>query len=371
MKIGVDARSLLCAHPRGEGKTLIQLYRGIARLRPSWEFVFFGQSGASAAAQNLGIANVTVIRFDLPGFRWGTWENIGVPGLAAYFGLDLLHGFSSGGPALLPVPFVMTVHDVIPLKFDDGLSKESTLRFRKRLAAGMRNARRVVAVSTSTKNDLLELFPDVPADLISVVPWGVDPRCNGDAGVSPTSASAPSSEPVVLAFGGGGAKRKNALGVLQVFSRVVARVPAARLVMVGVTNETERRDLLDMTRRLGIEGRVELMGFVSEDALDQCYSTACCVLYLSLYEGFGLPPLEAMARGVPVVASDRSSIPEVVGDGGFLVSPDSPDVAAAAVFRLIQDAELRETMARRALARSMHFSWPDSAKRMVEVFESV
>ena len=78
-----------------------------------------------------------------------------------------------------------------------------------------------------------------------------------------------------------------------------------------------------------------------------------------------------MARGVPVVASDRSSIPEVVGDGGFLVSPDSPDVAAAAVFRLIQDAELRETMARRALARSMHFSWPDSAKRMVEVFESV
>ena len=326
MKVGVDARALLGGRLRGEGKTLLQLYRHVALHRPDWQLVFFGmQAGPGADELSAAIPSVQVVLFDPPGFRWGTWSHLGLPFYAVRHGVDVLHGFSSGGPAWSPVPFVLTVHDVIPLLFDDGADAATVLRFRKNLAHGLRQARAVVAVSENTRQDVLRLFPGTKGDRTHVVHWGAP-----EASVVSASAVNSQSERV-LVLGGGGAARKNMAGTLRMFAQVAQWRPSARLTVIGATDATERSRLQAQARALGLQDVVELCGFLPESELDDLYRTARCLVYLSLYEGFGLPPLEAMARGLPVVASNRSSVPEVVGEAGLLVDPEDESAAAQAV----------------------------------------
>lgn len=369
LKIGIDARSLLCNHPRGEGKTLLRLYQEIAKLRPTWEFVLFGDGHPNASKEiEKALPRSRVVYFRLPGFRWNTWENIGLPIHLSLYRVDLLHGFSSGGPIWSPVPFVMTVHDLIPMKFDDGQSHEAVTLFEKRIRAGLRNAKTVIAISSHTKKDLLELFTSFHLKCIEVIPWGADEISAIKAKHEETH---PKTQPFsqILAFGGGGAKRKNVEGVIRMFALVLAQEPRARLSVIGVTNQLEHHFLSNVIESLGIASNVELLQFVSEMELDKLYSSASCLVYLSHYEGFGLPPLEAMVRGVPIVASNSTSIPEVVGDAGILVTPSNISEAACAVLRLINDQSLKATLSQKALLRSRLFSWNATANKMIEVLE--
>ena len=105
------------------------------------------------------------------------------------------------------------------------------------------------------------------------------------------------------------------------FAKVAADDPTARLVILGVTDATQRIQLQELVTQFALESRVSLMGYVTNEELERFYKEASCLVYVSLYEGFGLPPLEAMVHGMPVVASNRSSIPEVIGDAGMLVDP--------------------------------------------------
>src|SRR5258708_5499825 len=111
MRIGIDACSLLCPEPRGEGKALLRLYQEIARLAPGFEFIFFGERCAGFSAERLPIPNAKVVLFDCPGYRWNAWENLALPWQAWRHGCEVLHATSSGAPRWTPMPVVMTVHD--------------------------------------------------------------------------------------------------------------------------------------------------------------------------------------------------------------------------------------------------------------------
>src|SRR5690242_14437852 len=163
MKIGVDARSLLTRQPRGEGRALRTLYERIASLRPAWEIELFGEI---ACDRCLVGSNVSQRVLRIPGFRFNLWENIGLPIAAKAGRCTLIHGAGSSLPRAPLVPAVMTVHDVIPLILDDGQSTLAAARFRRQLEYGLRSARSVIAVSASTKHDLVSLF-DVDAARIS------------------------------------------------------------------------------------------------------------------------------------------------------------------------------------------------------------
>lgn len=370
LKIGIDARSLLCRYPRGEGNALLELYRAVALQRPQWEYIFFGLKGDKAfQSSDFGIANSRFVQFDLPGFRWNSWENIGLPLMAKMLGVNVLHGFSSGGPMWCPVPFVMTVHDVIPMKFDDGQSAKSTERFRARLTCGLRQAEHVVTVSVNTKNDLLALFPKFESSRASVIYWGASHLGDRERDLL-KGRSGPVVPARVLAFGGG-AKRKNTGAIVETFSHVLRQEPLSRLTIVGVTSVAEREALAALAGSLGIIESIDLADFVDDKVLDELYRSATCVLYLSLYEGFGLPPLEAMVRGTPVVASNMSSIPEVVGSGGILVDPTDTVEAASAVVKLIRFPAEREAFVEAGRLRAESFSWEDTGKRMASILEQV
>jgi glycosyltransferase involved in cell wall biosynthesis len=366
MRVGVDASSLLGQSPRGEGNALLCLYAELARVRPEWSFVFFGAlHGGGEESLRQAVPGAEIIVRDVPGYRWNLWEQASLPLQALRRRLDVLHSFSSGGPRWCPRPLVMTVHDVIPLLFDDGSPLGARDRFRNRLVAGLRRADVVVTVSEHTRGDLCRLFPWVPHTRIRVVHWG-----------APDSPNMGSEDPQaldrqhVLLFGGGGARRKNVVGAVRMFRQVATCHSKVRLVIVGATNETERQSVEAEVQSLGLQGRVDVSGFLSEPELDRLYRSAACLVYPSLYEGFGLPPLEAMARGVPVVASDRSSIPEVVGGAGLLVDPEDHGAMARAVMTLLQDEGRRAALVRAGLERARAFSWKTCAEKMASVLES-
>ena len=363
MRIAVDASSLLTRHPRGEGKSLLRLYEEIARIRPGWSFVFFGtqETEASASAIRERIPRCQIRTFELPGFRWNSWENLGLPIAAWRAGADLLHCASSGSPLWSPLPVVMTVHDVIPLIMDDGMDARTVRLFRTRLQAGMRLARRVIAVSDNTRRDLIRVMGADP-DKIEVAHWGAD-------AVSETYQERPATG-TILGFGGGGAVRKNTPALVRMFAKVAAGDPAARLVILGATDTRQKATLKELIGQLRLEGRVSLLGYVPDEELDRLYREAACLVYISLYEGFGLPPLEVMVHGMPVVASNRSSIPEVVGDAGILVDPEDTDAIANAVLHLLHDQAFRRQLSEKAWQRAREFSWRTTAEKTVSILEA-
>jgi glycosyltransferase involved in cell wall biosynthesis len=362
MRIAVDASSLLTRHPRGEGKSLLRLYEEIARIRPEWSFIFFGsrETEHSTSAIRDRIPRCEIHTFELPGFRWNLWENLGLPIAAWRAGANLLHCSSSGSPVWSPLPVVMTVHDVIPLIMDDGMDAKAVRRFRTRLQAGMRLARRVIAVSENTRRDLIRVTGADPGK-IEVAHWGAD-------SVSETYNERPITA-TVLGFGGGGAIRKNTPALVRMFAKVAAGEPAAKLVILGVTDVKQRAELQDLIGQLRLEERVSLLGYVPDEELSRLYREAACLAYISLYEGFGLPPLEVMGHGMPVVASNRSSIPEVVGDAGILVDPESPDEIADAILSLLRDPARHRQLSKSAWERAREFTWRKTAVQTARVFE--
>jgi glycosyltransferase involved in cell wall biosynthesis len=363
MRIAIDASSLLTRHPRGEGKTLLRLYQEIARIRPGWRFVFLGMQETDSAAEIRRRIPGSVIRsFDLPGYRWNLWENIGLPFAAWSSGADLLHCSSSSTPSWSLVPMVMTVHDVIPLLMDDGASTAGAARFRRGLSAGVRKAKKIITVSENSHRDLIRLMHPA-ADKVTVVHWGID------LPPSPPIPAEHNDRHLVLGFGGGGSRRKNTPTLIRMFAKVAAAHPTASLCVLGVSDARQRAELQTLVEQCSLQARVNLEGYVSDAELESYYARAACLVYISLYEGFGLPPLEAMAHGVPVVASNRSSVPEVVGSAGTLVDPEHIEDIAAATLGILEDRNLRSRLAELAWQQAHHFTWRETAEKTVAVFE--
>lgn len=360
MKIGVDARSALSGNPRGEGKSLLRLYKEISALHPDWKIIFYGLPGAPPSDIN----NVSVRTFDIPGFRFNLWENLALPIHAKLDKIDVLHCAGSSAPRYIPgIPIVLTVHDVIPLVFDDGLSKQQVSRFNKQILCGLSSAKVVIAVSENTKTDLIRLF-DTPDGKIRVIYWGCDSNhtdtiAQGNLLQGPLD-NLELPERYVMAFGGG-APRKNTERIISAFATAAKKLTDLHLLLVGVGDSTTKARFRSLAQKLGIGERVEILNFIDDDMLGTIYQHTQCLLYPSLYEGFGLPVLEAMAKGIPVIASNSSSIPEVTGECAILINPENENELADAISAILGNRQLKENLVTCGMERSKLFTWRRTA----------
>ncbi|GAB3880235.1 glycosyltransferase family 4 protein [Terrabacter terrigena] len=273
-------------------------------------------------------------------------------GRLAYAGAGLVHRMSLELP---PAPHeVVTLHDVVSWRYAD---ESAPVRA---AAEELRRAAAVVCVSAFTASEAVDLLGlDDPV----VVPNGVEERYFGAA---PLAADALArfgvTGPYVLAAGGA-SERKNLEALAEAWPRVRAARPDVTLVLAGPPHP-RRTELF-----APLPG-VRLVGRVPDEAMPGLYAAASVVVVPSLVEGFGLPALEGMATGVPVVASDRSSLPEVVGDGGLLVAPTGAGLAEGVLDMLSGGAEV-ERMAHRGLERARRFTWEASAEGHARVWRSV
>ncbi len=274
----------------------------------------------------------------------------------------------------LKVPYIITVHDLIRYFDMDGeetFIRSPNRRDRRYLNLdfeGIRKAMRIIAVSQSTKDDLMHCL-GIPDERISVVYEGIDHSL-----FRPVSQRI-YNRPYIL-FVGTEHPRKNFTTLLKALSQLKSepRFKKLKLVKVGTAGGQEadfRSQTMGVVESLGLVDEVIFTGFVPEADLPTYYSGAEAFVLPTLYEGFGFPVLEAMACGCPVVTSDTSSLPEVVGEAGIMVNPYDTDRLTQAMRQVLTDSELRNNMIRKGLEQSKRFSWEKAAKQTLEVYNKV
>jgi len=274
---------------------------------------------------------------------------------------------------------LLTVHDLSFIR--DPQSATAGLRryLNDVVPRSVNKAHHVLADSRATKDDLIELYSTSP-DKITVLYSGVDPRFTPE----PERGEAErirqryklGHQPFILAVGALH-PRKNYSRFIAAFAKIadVSRRMDGRpinhnLVIVGEQGWLFDSIIADVAR-LGIRTRVIFPGFADDQDLPALYRAADLFVFPSLYEGFGLPPLEAMACGTPVVTSNVSSLPEVVGDAGMTVDPTDTDALARAMSQVLQDSRLRQQMIERGLARAADFTWQRAARQLCQVYRQV
>lgn len=304
------------------------------------------------------------------------WEQFGLPVALLRSGARLYHGAAYAMPALCPVPAVVTIHDLSFIRMPEAFPRlqANYLKLATRLSA--RRAAALVAVSEFTAREVVRLL-GVPAERVHVVPNGCDPRCRPlptDV-VAAYRARSGLPERFVLAVGTL-QPRKNLDMLLRAYATLrrdwdAAADGAPPALVVAGGQGWGGLDVEAHAAALGIADDLYLPGFVPEDDLPALYNAALCLAFPSRYEGFGLPAVEAMACGTPVVVSDASSLPEVVGEVGLRVPPDDVAGWAAALRHLATDEPARRALAERVPARAATFTWRRAANQTVGVWRSV
>ncbi|HEY9900559.1 MAG TPA: glycosyltransferase family 1 protein [Pantanalinema sp.] len=320
-------------------------------------------------------------RWDFPGIErrvleakpMSPQEQAMMPAAVKEAGLDLLHVPHLNAPLLSRVPLVATIHDLIPFHYPEAIAARFGGAYFHAMARLVpRKARRVLTVSEHTRKDLVTLAGAKP-EKVETIPLGVEARFTEQA--SPELRRRVRDRYGLtgryLLYAGQWKGYKNVDLLLDVMEGMDSeRFADVKLVLVG--REDPRVPMRERLAARNLSDRVVLTGFVAEEAeLAALYQEATAFVFPSRYEGFGLPPLEAMAAGVPVIASDRASIPEVVGPAGLLLAPDGVLEWQRAIESLCEDPGRREALAALGRERARAFSWDVTAARTLEAYRRI
>lgn len=264
----------------------------------------------------------------------------------------------------------VTVHDIIPLVTPLFENEANCLKFRKKLEV-LNKEDWIFAVSQFSADDLCNYADNIDPAKVMAVPLaaaGHFKQCGDRETIRTTRAkyNIPEQGTYLLSLSAI-ESRKNFGATVKSFQNVVSQLKTDELFLVLVGQETPgiKQYLKELLGDDKIWERIIFTGFVPDEDLSPIYSDATAFLFPSFYEGFGLPPLEAMKCGSPVIVSNRASIPEVVGDAGILIDPDSVDELSQAILRVLEDSELRQELSRKSLARADEFSWEKHAEMTV------
>lgn len=299
------------------------------------------------------------------------WEQTLLPRMLRKLQIDVLHSPHYTLPLQATrVGRIVTFHDMIFLLHPEYHQRAKALFFRRMIRLAARHADHIIADSDATRRDAMHLL-GIPGDAVTTVPLAVDERftrITDPRQVDSVRKRYSLRRPFILTVATL-EPRKNLGAALEVLARVRQRGVDCDLAVAGMRGWRYQPLLRDLATS-DLAEHVRILGFVPAEDLPALYAAAHVFLYPSLYEGFGLPPLEAMACGAPVIASNRSSMPEVVGDGGMLIDPEDVDSMAAAAADLLRSSAARAHWSGRGVRRASDFSWERTARLTYRVYQS-
>jgi len=372
VRVGIDIRHIT---DFGVGTYIRNVIRSLGRIDSVNEYFLLG---GAEHVRELGNLPENFHGIDLRR-RTGFGGYLDFRGAVKESGLDVLHvPHLMGVPQYLSCPYVITVHDLLDYLYRNHSSgARQTVNFYCTRHV-LTHAARIFAVSNFTKKDIERVF-GIPEHAIEVVYNAIDPRfCQGHASDADRQFIAERYQvnyPFIL-YTGRISPHKNIARIIEAFAALKTELektdqcPDLKLIIIG--DEVSRHpDLRRTVIKSGVQNDVRFLGFVPIDILRIFYDAAKVFVFPSLYEGFGLPPLEAMAHGTPVVTSNTSSLPEVVGNAAVLVNPENVFDIMRALHRVLVDAQLRDKLKQRGYEQAQRYSWDASARRILQVYTEV
>jgi alpha-1,3-rhamnosyl/mannosyltransferase len=364
LTIGADARCLNVAHLRGMGKYLWHVIDRTAK-EPGVRWHLFADrpdlpmhTPASAQAK----ADV----FEMRGYRFRTWEQIGLPWRAVRTGVHLVHSPGSTMPLCQPVPAVVTIHDTVPWQLADEVASPRWY-WKLLLPLAFRRCAAVITISDCSRRDLVRLWPWIEAKL-HVVPHGIDRAyLEVEPGTLESELAIYGVRAPYMVYIGGIIPRKRLSWALRVWGHLAdARV---QLVVCGVDKHCWPEVIAQVAE--ANRTRLCLLPFVPEEQMPRLYQNAVAVLYPTLYEGFGLPALEAQAVGTPVLFSDVGSLSELKGPAACVLPTDDLEAWVSCCRRLLAERSDCPQPIEAARRWAAQFSWDESARKHLEVYYKV
>jgi glycosyltransferase involved in cell wall biosynthesis len=367
-RIGIDARKL---GDYGIGEYLWNLILHLHRLAPEHHYVLLHQSPPPGA-----LPRPAEWVWDGSG-KYSLREQISLPWHAWRRGMHLLHCphyvVPVAMPVLRPCPLVVTIHDLIHLKFGQYWSLPARQYARFMLGRAVAGAAHILADSEGAKRDIVERLGARPERVtVAYLGTGEAFRPVADpAALAGVRARYGLDGPFVLFVGNARMRHKNVVTLARALRLLPGRGTGA--VTLAITGGELPPDVrAQLTDAAGPAApRLRFTGFVEEAHLPALYSAAAAFVWPSLYEGFGIPPVQAMACGTPVVSSNSSVMPEILGAAALFVPPLEPEAWAEAIARVLEDSALRARMAAQGRAQAARYSWDETARKTLQVYEAV
>jgi glycosyltransferase involved in cell wall biosynthesis len=371
MRIGIDATAVP-PKPMGAGLYIVYLIRELGKLDSLHEFVVFAQEYLRPNLEGSVDRQLQIVWLkNMSRPRRLTWEQTVFPRLIREMGLDLLHSPHYTMPLFCPVPTVVTFHDMTYFIYPEKHTLAKRYFFPWMMRRSSRRADKIIADSESTRQDAIR-FVKVPPDKITTVHLGYNEifRQITDQEMLQEIEQQYHLPDRFVFYAGAFEPRKNVPLLLNAFEQIASKHADLHLVVTGGTGWNNQETLAQIDR-MQSKDRIIRLGHIPHADLPAIFNLAEVFVYPSLYEGFGLPPLEGLACGTPVITTNISSMPEVVGNAGILVPPDEEAALVQAMTDVLTDDDLRQRLSAAGPVRAANFTWRHTAEKTLKIYEQV
>jgi glycosyltransferase involved in cell wall biosynthesis len=379
MKIGIEAQRIFRKKKHGMDMVALELIRNLQQIDTENEYVIFVKSDEDNTVIK-ETANFKIV--ELKGGSYPLWEQVALPKAAAKQGCQLLHCTSNTAPIFCNIPLVVTLHDIIYMESSamdivrsGGSNYQKFGNIYRRLIVPklVRKSKKIITVSNFEKDCIGKFFGMQTDSRLTTVYNGVSEYFQPvtDAGILKTVKEKYNLPDNYVFFLGNTHPKKNTKGTLAAFSQFLKQTGSdMKLVMIDY-DRTELEKLLQEIGDAELMNNIVLTGYIVNQDLPAIYAQSQLFLYPSLRESFGIPLIEAMACGVPVITSNTSSMPEIAGDAAILIDPYNPDEITAAMIKVFNGNNLRTTMINDGMAQAAKFSWKAMAQDVLKIYNEI
>lgn len=371
MKIGIDSRAAKLYRGTGIGTYTYQLINYLNKIDDTNKYLLFIPKNCT---YDISLKSNFCINAIIDGKMENFWDEVNIPNTLKNKDIELYHVPQNGIglPHNKNCNFVITLHDIIPYKMPETVSKNYLKIFHEQIPQILPRCDGIITVSNYSKQDIINAF-HFPGDKIYVTHLAAEDIYKPiDKTLSKNIINEfYSIKGSFILYVGGFSPRKNIVGLIEAFSKLICKYKKnIKLVIAGRKGPSysiyKRR-----VQELHIENKVIFPGFISMEHLPYLYNAAELFVYPSFYEGFGLPPIEAMSCGLPVIASNTTSIPEVVGKGSMLVDPNNIDLLSDLMLQILLNKELRQKLILSSLVRASELTWEKTAKKTLLAYSKI
>jgi glycosyltransferase involved in cell wall biosynthesis len=369
MKVGIDSRSATMHEGSGIGTYTKNLVSNLLNnIDSNFDLIWTGTYDKTLVNKNGNI-------FYASGKHGLFYEHNYIPNLLQKQGIDLYHIPQNGigFPFYWDINVVVTIHDLIPYIMPETVGNSYLERFLKDIPNIVSATKGIITVSDYSKKDILRFFPKYPAEKIFVTPLAANdnfkPLPNSEC-KKYLKNNYHINDPFIL-YLGGFSSRKNALGLIKAFHNISKDLKKSHKLILGGSLKDEGLLLKQYVHSNGLDNSVIFTGYLDEKVLPIFYNACEAFIYPSLYEGFGLPPLEAMSCRTPVITSNATSIPEVTLDSAILIDPLNIDELSYSILTLLNNEDLKQEFSEKGYKRSLQFSWKQTALKTFNSYKKI